>query len=1074
MSSPQVIRTKIVPPRRSKRELARPRVSDFLADALSHRLTLIQAGAGYGKSTALAALVDGDHPLIWYQVARQDSDPLVFLQHLNYATQIALPNLDGLPTSILAAWEGSRGPLPANDIVCQYINALSEGLQEPTLLVLDDVHLASHEDDIAHILDLLIRLAPTDFHVLLAARPKVQLPNLSRWEARGQVLTLDQSHLAFTSDEIEKLFAECYNYELSQDEAQKLYSVTEGWAISLQLIWQSLRSGAAASVDDALNRQTSSLGSLFDVLAKEVLSQHPQDVQDFLRISSTLRVLTAGACDALRESQDSMEMLSYLRRQEFFIVYLNDDSLRYQHIFRQFLQQLVPEAQLKEWHTRAADFYRADDDPESTVYHLLKAEDFSQAAEYLETYGRELLAQGRLNTLENYLQALPPGQFHNHPRLLSYLGDLDRLHSRYQESLAWYQQAETIWRQRGQLGDVGRALRGQARVYLDTVDPARAEELLQEALHLSDGFSNRESQARLLEMLAENKLNAGKPDEAEKLREEANRLRIEGPALSQLMFRVLLRTGRLEQARQELELRVESERLEPVMVPRAHRESLFLLSLIYAFQGKAQAAFDTAEEGTQRGIELDSPYMTAVGHMRQGHALMLLPGSNRYSKARQQFDQAIKISHELATPRLRVEALWGMSRAYGYQGELVKAQQAAVRGIEIASQAGDEWIASLVHLAFGASLTLSGRFETSPEWLLKAARGFQECSDKFGYTVSRLWLCTGWFLGGERQWLSQVMPEVLETCSRNGYDYLLTRPTLLGTPDERVLIPLLIFARNNNWHAEYIDHLLEIIGLAGISRHPGYQLRVKTLGTFQVARGEDLIPIHGWRREKTRQLFQLLLTFRQAPLDREQVFEHLWPGAEPQVAQRNFKVALNTLFNVLEPTRKPGSESAYILREGSVYGIRPGADIWLDADAFQAKLDQSSKLDLVQDAQALVMLENTVGLYGGEYLPDARYENWAAIERERLSVQFLHAADRLCELYLFNRRYEDVVDLYQQILTYDNCWERAYRHAMIAYSKLGDHGQMARTYQRCIQTLGEELEVAPSLETEQLFQQLKS
>jgi DNA-binding SARP family transcriptional activator len=540
------------------------------------------------------------------------------------------------------------------------------------------------------------------------------------------------------------------------------------------------------------------------------------------------------------------------------------------------------------------------------------------------------------------------------------------------------------------------------------------------------------------------------------------------------MFRVLLRTGRLEKARQELELRVEAERLDPVLVPRAHRESLFLLSLIYAFQGEAQAAFTTAEEGTQRGIELDSPYMTAVGHMRQGHALMLLPGAKRYAQARQQFRQAIKISHELATPRLRVEALWGLCRSYGYQGELVKAQHAALQAVEIASQAGDEWIASLVRLAFGASLTLAERYETSPDWLQKAARGFQECSDTFGYTVARLWLCVGWFWSGDHQWLLQVMPEVLESCHRNRYDYLFTHPTLLGTPDERNLVPVLLFARQHNWQAEYIDHLLEVIGLPEITQHPGYQLRVKTLGTFQVSRGESLIPTHGWRREKTRQLFQLLLTFRQAPLDREQIFEHLWPGAEPQVAKRNFKVALNTLFNVLEPTRKPGSDSAYILREGSVYGIRPGADIWLDADAFKTDLQKVSELNLEHDSQALTLLERSVFLYGGEYLPDARYENWAAIEREQLSVQFLRAADSLCDLYLLNDRFEDAVELSQQILIHDNCWERAYRHMMIAFSRLGDHGQMARTYQRCIQTLAEELEVSPSLETENLFNQLKS
>jgi DNA-binding SARP family transcriptional activator len=573
-------------------------------------------------------------------------------------------------------------------------------------------------------------------------------------------------------------------------------------------------------------------------------------------------------------------------------------------------------------------------------------------------------------------------------------------------------------------------------------------------------------------LLAENKLNAGKPEEAESLRQQAEKLRLEGPADSQLMFRVLLRTGRLNQARQELEARVEQERREPIHVPRAHRETLFLLSLIYAFQGEAELAHRTALEGTQRGINLDSAWVKAVGHMRQGHALMLLPEKGRYAQARHQFEQAIQISHTLDIPRLRVEACWGLCRAYGYQGDLKKALQTAEEGMRIAVKAGDEWIASLVRLAYGASLTLAASYEASTNWLGQAVHGFQECSDPFGATAARLWLCFGWFQQDDQEQLAQVLPDVLAYCYQLGYDFLFTRPSLLGTPDERLLVPLLIHARQQGWECAYISRLLQTIGLPQIGLHPGYQLRIYTLGGFQVWRGAQLVPAHGWRREKTRQLLQLLITYRHSPLDREQILEHLWPGADPEVTGRNFKVVLNTLFNVLEPGRTPGSDSAYILREGSVYGLRPEADVWIDAAIFSENLQQADTLKDKQSEKAFELLEEAVLLYQGEYLPDARYEDWAAGEREHLVSQFLRAADRLCELYLAKKQLDETIDLCQRILTLDNCWERAYRHLMIAHSRLGDHGQIARTYQRCKQLLDQELGVSPSEETESLYQAL--
>jgi ATP/maltotriose-dependent transcriptional regulator MalT len=787
-----------------------------LGEALFYRLTILQAGAGYGKSSALTELVKKDCDVIWYHVTKEDSDPLVFLLHLCRATQSTIADIHGLPIHLVETWDSSRGPLPSEDILHQYLNALSEGLTAPALLVLDDAHLALRTAEFPHILDRLIGLAPANFHILLSTRPTFKLPNLSRWRSSGEVLDLDQSLLAFTIDEISSLFVDCYNYEITGEEAQELSAVTEGWAIALQMIWQSLRSSSVVSIEDALNRQVSSLSSLFEVLANEVLAQQPKDVQNFLWASAVLRVITPQACDAVLGTNDGATMLNYLRRQELFVVDLGDGGLRYQYIFHQFLRQGVSEEKERAWHTHAAEYYRLQGDPDSSIYHRLKASDYEGAADVLEVYAGKLLSQGRLDTLASYLDNLPPESLHQHPTLLSYLGDLARMHSRFREALGWYRQAEKIWRERGNMGSVSRALRGQARVYLDTLNTKRAEELLQQALRLSDGIADRESQAQLYELLAENRLNAGKPEQAERLRQQAETLRREGPADSQLMFRVLLRTGRLDQARRDLEARIEAEKLDPIQVPRAHRETLFILSLIYAFQGEAEFAYRTAVEGTLRSVELDSPFMKAVGHMRQGHALMLRSGSGHYAQAREQFMQAIEISHTIAIPRLRVEALWGLCRAYGYQGDLVKAQQAAEEALDIAHAAGDEWIASLVRLAFGASLTLTGRYESNDEWLSQAARGFQECSDPFGTAATHLWLCYRWFQQGYSERLARLLPEILAASHQHGYDFLFTRPSLLGLPDEHLLVPLLIHARDRGWKSAYVEQLLQKMGLPHI------------------------------------------------------------------------------------------------------------------------------------------------------------------------------------------------------------------------------------------------------------------
>jgi DNA-binding SARP family transcriptional activator len=276
---------------------------------------------------------------------------------------------------------------------------------------------------------------------------------------------------------------------------------------------------------------------------------------------------------------------------------------------------------------------------------------------------------------------------------------------------------------------------------------------------------------------------------------------------------------------------------------------------------------------------------------------------------------------------------------------------------------------------------------------------------------------------------------------------------------------MLIHASQKGWETSFVTRLLaEGLCLPGIEAHPGYQLRVQTLGGFQAWLGDEPVPANGWRREKAKQLFQLLLTYRHAPLDRDQLCEYLWPEADAATAQRNFKITLNTLYQVLEPEREAGSESAFIFRDGSTYGLRPNADIWLDAEEFSKAIKGAKRNPL--------LLQKALELYTGEFLPDTLYETWAAEESERLSAMFLENADWLAEFLVDKKRFNEAIDLCQRILSQDNCWERAYRHLMLAYNGLNDRGQVGRTYQRCVQTLRAELEVSPAAETQKLYEQL--
>jgi LuxR family transcriptional regulator, maltose regulon positive regulatory protein len=1080
-SHQRVARGRLAPPRQPRHTLLRPRLTRRLLQALDHRLLVVQAGTGYGKSTALAALAGGEQPLVWYHLEGDDADPYGLLLHLVAGLAAALPQVSNNPLALLEEWERAGVSEAVWTAVVDALlgEVVAAAQAEPLLLVLDDAHLLNRSSEALRVLDRLIGRAPPNLHVILATRYPLQLPSLVRWRVRGELLEIGQEELAFTRTELLALFREQYQYTLDPAGADLLMEQVEGWPIALPLVWRRLQQNEGSTVQAALGELSGTSGDLFAFLAQEVLQQQPRDVRHFLRTTAVLRQMTAPICDCLCEAGDSAQLLAYLLQHGLFVLERGEGQLRYHHLFRDLLYQQLAPRQRQAIHHRAATCYRQLGDEEEAIYHLLAAGAYEDAAALLVAAGRALIQAGRLDRLESWLGSLPPEVLQEKPVLLSFLGDLARLRSRFGEALGWYQQAEARSRALGNNAALGQALRGQARVYLDTVNPSRAEHLLQEALRLSDGQEDRESRARLLELLAENLLNQGRLNQAQRYQAEARALRQQEAVTAELSLRVLLRTGRLDQARRLLEERVAIEEQEPVRRPRSHRETMLLLALILAFQGEREAAQRWAVAGTERGRQLEAPFVTAVGYMRQGHAWLLDKDQAGYAEAARLFQEAIAISEEIQVPRLRVEAGWGLTEAYGFAGDVARAEAVASEAMGIARAAGDEWVEACIRVTLGATYVLAERHQEAAAALAAAAAAFRACADPYGEAAVRLWQALLWRRAGDTPRLERDLGALLALAEEHDYGYLFTRRTLFGPPEPRVLVPLLLYARDSEPLAtapagRYAARLLGRLGLSHLQTHPGYSLRIQTLGTFRLWRGPEEVPPGAWERKKARQLLQLLLTQRETLLDREQIVEMLWPELEPEAALRDFKIAHTTLCRVLEPERGRNEPSSYVVRDGSRYGLRPEADLWLDAAAFEAAITAGDHLWGADRGAALASYRKALALYHGDYLQEYPYAEWCSEERERLLTLYLRTAERVAEALLAAEAWEEAIAASQALLARDDCWEQAYRVLMAAYSALGNRAQAIRAYQRCEARLQQELGVQPMAETLALFDAIRS
>ncbi|MBI4731054.1 MAG: hypothetical protein HY781_02805 [Chloroflexi bacterium] len=1020
-----IIQSQLVPPRPRKSLLRRPRLDARLETALDATLIIVQAGTGYGKSTALASLSEEGHCLFWYTITEPDRDPLLFLIHLFSAFgeygQNALHSLetnDGLVTP------AALTPL---------LNTLTRRIRENAILVLDDFHLVSSVDEIIDLLKKLVDYCPPHLHIVLSTRHMPDFPDINRWRVKGLLSVINAGDLAFTVDEIETLFQGQYHYPITRAQAQTLAVETEGWAIALQMVWQGLQSGIVPDLETALQKLPGTLDHLFDYLAPEVLARQPAYLQRFLLTTSVLRQLDGPACDALLDTHDSHSTLRHLYDIGLFVDLVGDETYRYQRLFHDFLLNQIgkqPEEKLL-LHRRAALYYEQAGHPEETLHHLLAAGQYLQAADLIEKIGPGLLDSGRLDSLGDWLGRLP-GEYRDGRPLLDLLyGDVYRLCADFEDALFHYNAAVRLFQQRNDPLGHSRALRGQAQVYLDTVRPLEAAALLSDALELLDPVAHRQETADLLEQLAENKLNFGFPDQARDLHQESLRLRTETKATDiYLNARILLRTGKLSEARRLLEsYELDEPIFGQVRQQHFHREKQLLLSLLCVLQGDQKNAELYARQGIAIGQKMQSDFVEAVGYMRLGHALQLDSyrpwGKSQHQSAIHCYLDVIEKVRPFKVPRVSLEPLWGLCRAYGYAGDMEAAEANSQRAIEISRTAGDEWIGHLVRVSMGAALAMDGRAKAAVRWLKEAAEGLDRVQDTFGWSTAQLWLALNAWWQGEVETALRHLSALLPVVNENGYDFLLTRRTHQGLKDDQAAIPLLLEARRQNIERELILKLLSAAGKRSLEYHPGYTLWVRTLGPFSAWRGDTLIGPKEWQREKARHLFQLLVNTRGQWLTREQIVDLLWPDLSSESANRDFKVALNALNRALEPKRPPSAPPYFIIRLGNTYGINPQAQLVTDADE---------------------------------------------IERENYRQKYLAASERLARFHLQSQRWDEVLAVCQAALRRDKCWEPGYALMMQAYATQGNLPQAQAIYQRCITVLHEELGIEPSTDTQRLRQ----
>ncbi len=376
-------------------------------------MTLVQAPAGWGKTTLLSEWAPSLDRCAWLSLDPADNDSVRFWSYVVEALRGVAPEIGATSVLLLGM---SRTSLE-QEVLPALVNDL-QSLQGQLVLVLDDYH-AIVNPAIHQQMALLLDYLPASLHLVIATRAEPPLP-LARLRARGHVLDIRPAELRFSADEAEELLNGLLGLGLAERDVTQLHERTEGWAAGLYLAALSLRDRpdpspfiAAFAGDD---RQ------IVDYLGAEVLSGQDPAVRTFLLRTSVLERLSGPLCDAVTASVGSAKMLREIERANLFVVPLDTRRhwYRYHHLFADLLRHELEETRpdlVPTLHRRASAWYQAQGLVPEAIRHAIAAGDHEGAVELIAAHWNAFLNQGRGATVEGWLDDLPDERARRDPRL---------------------------------------------------------------------------------------------------------------------------------------------------------------------------------------------------------------------------------------------------------------------------------------------------------------------------------------------------------------------------------------------------------------------------------------------------------------------------------------------------------------------------------------------------------------------------------------------------------------------------------------------------------------------------------
>ncbi len=1054
--------------------LPRARLFRLLDRSGSHRLSWIGAPAGAGKTMFASSWIEASRiGCLWLTVDAGDADPATLFHYL----QLAAPHRRGAKT---ARWPVLTPEfLPGLEVFARRFFERLFGLFDTDFaIVLDNCHeVPAASPPFGVILAALIDSLPEHGQLLLMSRSSLPAP-LARWRMDPAFREIKAEDLRFTDVEAVAL-AEYVAPAVAAEAARTCNQSAQGWAAGLKLLLSvppaaslvpSTGADSGASADAQGARE-----ALFDYFAHEVLQRSSE--REVLLRSSVLIEMEGETVAALTGYAGAAALLVHWYDERLFIerrALPAGPSYQFHPLFRDFLQarlarDLGAEA-VRALKSRAASLLEDRGQLEAATLLAFEGDDVGQQARLILRQAPQLFAQGRLVTLDQWLQRIPDSTLRGDGWLLYWLGAACIMRDPALACASQTQAYERFQEQNERLGTwlaVASLITSHFRIW--GASPPELERWIDafERLRAQNGGSI--PQAIELRVLTLSYDLVGYQPEHPLARHLIERAQVLAPTLSDPEQRCglgAMAIGALMWRGDEGASRALIEQLQPA---RADEGPAGLGAIAFAIwhgnllwlsneHARALEMLSAARErGRRAGLTILDWNCTAM---------MVLCSLNAGDIAR--------------ADQLTQEAIATLSASQTVMLSASKAMQALVHALSGRPSAGALAREALADRTPSQAPTFAALERTMVASALLEAGELEEacrCAAEARDLAARL-PSDRWMFDAEMVW---ARAELERGAEREAVDHLRVALRIAAGRDYRSGISLcnplrsahlLALALRHGIESDYVPKLIRRRRLAmppepDVAPLWPVRLRLRTLGGFEVRIDDQPLRLMGRAARKPLEVLWALAGLGPAEIGLQTLAMTLWPELDGDGAHNACHVAIYRLRKLL------GADEAVRVTHGRASLDLAGS--WVDAYDFRQLTERiraalSAGIRSRPDAEKLAAA--LVSSYPGHFLP-AEQRSWAVEVREQLHSRFVRAAGALGAALEQLGAFEAAIELNRHGIELDAHAEIFHRGLLRAYLALGHKAEALEAYRRCRDLLRAGLGVEPSPEMRELHARIR-